>query len=447
MAASKLAILSIFLALICSQIRADASVPAEEDEPVKLLRSDGPDSSALKIELDQLRAKIHSLEFEVGEKIKELKGKNELIEEKEKVIQENSDSISSLQSEIESLQKKGSLDAEQLVGKAHARAGELEKKVNELKKELQSQRKEKEGLEARANEAEKKIDVLLLKIGKIEKTNDEQKTKIRNTERALKVAEEEMLRAKFEATQKAKELNEVHGAWIPPWLAVHFMQCQSFLETHWKVHGKPAVDIAIQKALEKKAQAEKWAEPHVATLKTKWVPAIKEQWMVVKDTVEPHVKSLSAKTIEVYEVSKTTLAPHVLKAQEVVDPYFQEAKRFSKPYVDQVATVAKPHVDKVRVVLKPYTKKAVIAYEKFLKSATTYHHQVQGTVKDLLKRHELTRPLATKELEWFAASALLALPIIILFRIFSSLFGTKTKKPVRGTNHTRRKAKRGHPEK
>ncbi|CAN6721340.1 unnamed protein product [Malus baccata var. baccata] len=356
MAASKLAILSIFLAVICSQIRADASVPAEEDEPVKLLRSDGPDSSALKIELDQLRAKIHSLEFEVGEKIKELKGKNELIEEKEKVIQANSDSISSLQSEIESLQKKGSLDAEQLVGKAHARAGELEKKVNELKKELQSQRKEKEGLEARANEAEKKIDVLLLKIGKIEKTNDEQKTKIRNTERALKVA-------------------EVHGAWIPPWLAVHFMQCQSFLETHWKVHGKPAVDIAIQKALEKKAQAEKWAEPHVATLKTKWVPAIKEQWVVVKDTVEPHVKSLSAKTIEVYEVSKTTLAPHVLKAQEVVDPYFQEAKRFSKPYVDQVATVAKPHVDKVRVVLKPYTKKAVIAYEKFLKSATTYHHQ------------------------------------------------------------------------
>ncbi|KAB2619238.1 histone deacetylase 18-like [Pyrus ussuriensis x Pyrus communis] len=61
MAASKLAILSVFLALILSQIRADASVPAEEDEPVKLPRSDGPDSSALKIELDQLRAKIHSL--------------------------------------------------------------------------------------------------------------------------------------------------------------------------------------------------------------------------------------------------------------------------------------------------------------------------------------------------------------------------------------------------
>ncbi|XP_034198662.1 uncharacterized protein LOC117614085 isoform X1 [Prunus dulcis] len=448
MAASKLAILSIFLALIFSQIRADVSVQGEEDAPLKPVRSDGPDSSALKIELDQLKSKIHTLVFDVDAKIKELKKKNEIIEQKEKIIQENSNSISSLQSEIESLQKKGSLDAEKQVGKAHARAGELEKKVAELKKELESQYKEKEALEARAKNAETKIDVLILKIENIEKISDDQKTKIRKTERALKVAEEEMLKAKFEATSKAKELKEVvHGAWLPPWLAVHLIHCQSLVETHWNEHGKPAVDIAVQKALEKKAQAEKWAEPHVETFKTKWIPAIKEQWLVVKESVEPHVKSLSKKTVEVYETSKSTLAPHVLKAQEVVDPYFQEAKKFSKPYVDQVATVAKPHVDKVRVVLKPYTKKAVHAYEKFLKSASTYHHQVQAKVKDLLKRHELTRALATKELEWFAASALLALPIIFLFRIFSSLFCTKSKKPVRSTNHTRRKHKRVHPDK
>ncbi|XP_050114488.1 uncharacterized protein LOC126592752 isoform X5 [Malus sylvestris] len=102
MAASKLVILSIFLALIFSQIRAVASIPAEEEEPVKFPRSDTPDSSALKIELNQLRAKI--LEFDASEKIKALKKKNELIEEEEEVIQGNSDSISSLQSEIESLQ-------------------------------------------------------------------------------------------------------------------------------------------------------------------------------------------------------------------------------------------------------------------------------------------------------------------------------------------------------
>ena len=59
MASSKLLILSVFLALIFSQIRADASV--REDEPLEALRSDGADFSALKIELDQLKAKIQSL--------------------------------------------------------------------------------------------------------------------------------------------------------------------------------------------------------------------------------------------------------------------------------------------------------------------------------------------------------------------------------------------------
>ncbi|RXH78887.1 hypothetical protein DVH24_006957 [Malus domestica] len=104
MAASKLAILSIFLALIFSQIRADASILTKEDEPVKLPRLDTPDSSVLKIELDQLKAKIHSLEFDASEKVKALKMKNELIEDEEEVIQGNLDIISSLQSEIECVQ-------------------------------------------------------------------------------------------------------------------------------------------------------------------------------------------------------------------------------------------------------------------------------------------------------------------------------------------------------
>ena len=55
----------------------------------------------------------------------------------------------------------------------------------------------------------------------------------------------------------------------------------------------------------------------------KVIPSIKEQWLVVKTSAEPHLQSLSAKTIEVFETSKTALAPHVLKVQEIVDPYFQ----------------------------------------------------------------------------------------------------------------------------
>ncbi|CAL5184179.1 unnamed protein product [Lathyrus oleraceus] len=240
---------------------------------------------------------------------------------------------------------------------------------------------------------------LVLYSPQIQKINEEQKKQIRKTERALKVAEEEMLKAKLEATFRAKELSETHGAWLPPWLAVHYLRSKSVVETHWNEHGKPLLEVITQKALEKKAQAGKWAEPHLETVKTKWIPVVNEHWSVVKTKVEPHVQLLTTKTVEVYKSSKDALTPHLSKGLECVDPYYQEVRKFSKPYLDQVATAAKPHVEKVQVVLKPYTKKVVHAYGNFLESATAYHSQVQATVQETLKKHELTRPLATKELE------------------------------------------------
>ncbi|OWM77250.1 hypothetical protein CDL15_Pgr028887 [Punica granatum] len=449
MATSKFTLLSLILvvALILTPgIRADAA--AADEGGVEAVAADGSDSSALRAELGQLKSKIHSLESLVDEKSRELKSKDELIAEKEKLLQDKLDKVASLQDEISLLQKKGKMDAAEQVGKAHARAGELEKQVDKLKKELESQQKEKGALETRAAEAENKILELNSKLEKLQRTNDEQKAKILKTERVLKVAEEEMVKAKFEASSKIKELSEVHGAWLPPWLALHWKCLQSSAEKHWKEHGKPAMNLMMEKTMEKKSQAEKWAEPHIETIKTKLVPTIKEQWVVVTTSLEPHVKTLTKKSVEVYETSKTAITPHVIQIQQVVDPYYQEAKKIGKPYIDQVATVAKPHVEKVRVTLEPYTKEAVRVYSKFLESASIYHKQAQEHVRGTLKKHELTRPLATKEFEWFAASALLALPIILLSRICSALFCKKARRPGRHghSHHGRRKAKRGHPD-
>lgn len=55
----------------------------------------------------------------------------------------------------------------------------------------------------------------------------------------------------------------------------------------------------------------------------KWVPAIKEQWVVIATQVEPHVQSLTVKTVEIYEASKTTITAHIIRVQEIVDPCFQ----------------------------------------------------------------------------------------------------------------------------
>ncbi|KAL0739275.1 hypothetical protein Bca4012_015485 [Brassica carinata] len=316
---------------------------------------------------------------QIDEKAREVKGRDELVAEKEKLLREKEDKIASLQTEVSSLQ--GTSDSAKQLGKVQARVVELEKQVEVLRNFLEQKNKEKTSTEARTNEALKKLTELNSSLDKLEKTNEEQLNKIGKLERAIKIAEEEILRTKHEATSKTKELLE------------------AYTETHWEAHGKPAVDTVILKVTEAKTQAVKWAEPHVENVKTKYIPAVKE---TVATHVEPHVRTLSIKAKEAYHASKSAVSPHIVTVQELVDPYYQEAKKFSKPYVDQVATATKPHVDNIKVAMKPYTTKVIIVYTEFLESATTYHNQVQAHVEQRLKSHELTEAFATNEFVWFA---------------------------------------------
>lgn len=446
---SKLAV--FWVLLLFGLVFRGSKVDAQDAQVIEQVRSDsGDDSSAFKAEFEQLKSKIQLLETRIDESNSKLRSKDEKISELEKVIQEKTDIVASLNSKIEAVEKKGTSDAEERLGKAHSRATELQKQIEKLKKEIEAQNKEKNALEVRAKEAEKKIEELNSKLEKLQKINDEQKARIRKTERALQVAEEEMMKAKLEATSRTKELMEVHGAWLPPWLLDHLIRSRSFIETEWNEHGKPVMEVLVQKTLEKKGQAAKWSEPHIETIKTKWVPAIKEQWLVVTEYVKPRMKTLTAKTAEIYNASKTAVKPHIIKGLEVAGPYYQEVKKVSKSYIDQVVTVAKPHVEKARTALKPYTKKAVHAYGKFLESATMYHHQVQAAVHEKLKQHDVTKPLATKELVWFVASAHLALPVILLYKICFAMFCKKSRKHGHHSHlhhHGRRKGKRSHPDK
>ncbi|WOK96344.1 hypothetical protein Cni_G05051 [Canna indica] len=419
MGAPRLLVALIAISLVFVGVWADAA--AQEEVVVE------PEvaGSALQLELEQLRSKISALESGILNKTRELKSKDESIRHLEKIIEEKSATILSLRNEVESIQEKGAVDAEELVKKAHGRADELEKQVEKLRNEIQLQNREKDYLDARASDAEKKVNDLNVKLQNLQKINDGQKHRIQKTERALQVAEEELMRAHLEATAKTKELSQAHGAWFPPWLATHVSHYQELAITHWREHAKPAVDLFLQKASEKSVQVQKVMEPHLETAKTKWIPAIKEQWVILATNAEPYVQTLSTKTVEVYHTSKDTIATHVVKVQEMADPYVQVAKEFSKPYVDQVATITKPHVEKVRVAFRPYTKRVVHTYGNFLKSATTYHLQVQAGVQEHFKKYELTKPLATKEFVWFMASALLALPIFLVYRLLLNLFCSK----------------------
>ncbi|KGN62843.1 uncharacterized protein LOC101209922 [Cucumis sativus] len=436
MAVPKVISLTIFLSLIVFSVAADAIV--DGDDVSEVVREDGSDSSVLKIELEKLNSKIRELEVLIDGKARELEKKDYLISQKEEIFRDKSDRVSFLESEIESLQREGKLHAEETIAKAHSRAGELEKQVNELKKELDAQNREKNTLEVRSNEAQKKMDKIISKLEKLQNTNEEQKSKIQKLQRALKVAEEEMIKAKFEVTSKTEKLMEVHGAWLPPWLA-----------SFWDVHAKPTINTVVQKVWEGKMHVENWLGPHVEPIKSKWIPAMHEQWLVVKTNSEPHWQLLCKRSSEAYRASKQAVIPHLIGAQEFGYPYFQKVKIVCKPYVDHVATIMKPHVDKVRVALNPYTKDVVHACGNFMQSATTHRQKVKSTIQEVLNRHDITRPVATTEFEWLLDSALLVLPVLILFHLCSCCGGISRKKKrtsVRGTstNHVRRKGKKGN---
>ncbi|XP_051119022.1 uncharacterized protein LOC127243176 [Andrographis paniculata] len=355
MVALKLFLFAVLLFPIFAGIGvdSDASIPNGDE-----LKGDARVDSSL---LEQLKSKIRSLERQVEEKTQELKDKDTTIADKEKIIQEKLDRIVSLEKQVEQL---------------HVKI------------------KETEQLEAQVDNLQKIID---------------------EQEQALKLAEEEIMKAKGKATSNTKELIKLHEAWLPPWLAVYVARGQSHVEQHWEVHGKPIVQRLTQKAMEKKTHVEEWAAPHVETIKVKLAPIIKKQWVVI----EPHVQTITTKTVEMYQTSKKTISPHVVKVVETITPYFQEVRKVSEPYINRIVDATRPHVDSLHTALKPYTQPAVFTCGKFLESATTYHHHIQERVQEKLDGHELTKPFATKELVWFTASALLALPILFLMRICS----------------------------
>lgn len=62
---------------------------------------------------------------------------------------------------------------------------------------------------------------------------------------------------------------------------------------------------------------------YLSWLVKKWIPAIKDQWLVITTYLEPHVQLICTKSVEAYEASKIAIAPYVVKGQEFAEPYFQ----------------------------------------------------------------------------------------------------------------------------
>lgn len=456
MATGKYIVLILFLSILTLGARADAGFETQETQIQTCQGSD------LVKELEDLKSKASSLESMIEEKKSAIREKESVIAARDKLLEEKSKDITVLQNEIDTIQKKGEGVSEAEATKAYARVSELERQVEKLEVVLSEQKQRHQSLELQASKAENQAKDFSAKNKKLQEVVTEQKARLQKVEQALQFAEATMFKSQAEAKAKVEELMEVHGAWLPPWLAVRVGEFQVYVADHWAKAAKPAIDLVLAKASEKATTAHNWARPHLETVKTQWSPAVKKQWQQAMVSLAPHVETIKAKVIEGYEASRDAIKPHLVKAQESLSPHVQTVKDLCGPYIDQVVAASRPHIDnvvaasqphieKVTVILQPYTKPVAHAYGRFLTTATKYHRQLQRSVRQTLKKYELTAAFATKELVWFMASALLALPVFGILMAYSSIFssGKKARKPSRN-NHTgnaHRKHKRRHVDK
>ncbi|GJZ60638.1 vacuolar fusion protein MON1 [Tanacetum coccineum] len=129
--------------------------------------------------------------------------------------------------------------------------------VDNLKEEIEKQNTKKDALVARISVVETKIVELNVKLEKMQNINEEQKIRIRNTERALQKAEDEIIGIQFGAAivgNKSSKISTVQESWLPSWLALHLFQyaffhlkeCRILIE---KVLLKSNVLIEVQRSL------------------------------------------------------------------------------------------------------------------------------------------------------------------------------------------------------
>ncbi|XP_024024286.1 uncharacterized protein LOC21399864 isoform X6 [Morus notabilis] len=370
MAASEFFLMSVLLALTFTAIEAELPLP-----------NDGVSSdSGVSGELELLDSKFASLAL------------------MQKMVQEKLEIVASLQSEIELLQE--SLDGKEGVSKSDRQAGELEKQVERLRKDIEMQNKKKDGLGARASIAENKIQKLNSKLQKLHNVNYEQENRIRKTEHLLQVAEEELMMAEVETDLISEGLNKAHIEWLPDWLSVHLDHIQLYMVSSWNESWGPAMDLSLQKALEKKAQFMDWVKLQTEMITVDWIPILKEQWSTFMSSLQPRLQILAPTIVDVYHASKSFMA-HVFKVLENLFSYTQEAKKFVEAYMPRIAVVTRSCFDKAFFVLKWYIVNLFRACWKFITVSTLFHHQVQGMLKNIA----VVRPVANMGIVWFVVCA------------------------------------------
>ncbi|CAN8326559.1 unnamed protein product [Cochlearia groenlandica] len=346
--------------------------------------------------LDELKSTVSDLQSIIKEKKQELVTKEERIQGLELYIRERSylfdSDIDFTQSSVNH-----ATDAERKVY-------ELEKQVHGLKQEVEVQRKRRLEVESRAEIADKKFAEL------------------------------------------SSKLENIGVKWFSSKLGLNPDKTQAYVMTLWHQHLSPTLHMNLRKVSRKIDQLEKWSEPRIESLNSKWIPSIKDACVTLTVYLEPKFQYLADKSIEMLSMSKQTFTPHLIQGFDVSCYYLKVMRTHTHPYTTKVLTIAKPHLEKVQVALEPYTKNIRYGLKKLVNSTRIYHQQAQ----EMLKNNEVTRPVATMDLAWVAATAIVGFPLIFTIKLLSAISNPKRKQRYNSHKHKQesingyRRAKRRH---
>lgn len=268
-----------------------------------------------------VRADGGSPPHEENNEITILKSKLSTLEEglktKDSKITEMEQELTTLRSRKE-LSEESKL-AQLKVDSAMSKIRELESQVRSLQEESDKLRVEADLHANRAKSVEETATAHLTDKEKAIKALEDQKTRLRKAERGLQIAEAAMLKAKAEAEEKAKKLDDLHKAWLPPWASTHAETLQKTASSRWSTHAEPVVKNLKKSASSKATDAHAYIKPHLDTFHTKVNPLIREKWEKLVVAVAPYLEIVKKAVISAREY----IAPHVDTVHKTVNPYVQ----------------------------------------------------------------------------------------------------------------------------
>ncbi|EFH43627.1 EMB1353 [Arabidopsis lyrata subsp. lyrata] len=145
---------------------------------------------------------------------------------------------------------------------------------------------------------------------------------------------------------------------------------------------------------------------------------------------------------------KTQVSQKIEQVQKWSEPHIETLNSVIRihthPYTTRIMTLTKPHLERVQVALEPYTENVRHGFKKLVNSTKIYHQQAQ----EMLKNNEITKPIATMDLAWVGATALIGFPLIFIIKLLSAVSNPKRKKRYSHKKEPTigyRRAKRRHP--